>query len=88
MVKIRLTNTFTYNTCEICDNPKQIYSEMRSVTLVLIFLMSIVLSQDTYYVCDNNDVDKYEDISADEGDLLFEVSTIQNIHNRMCLTTT
>lgn len=76
MVKIRFTNTLTVNTCEICGIPKQIYSEMRSVTLVLIFLISIVLSQDTYYVCDNNDVDKYEDISADEGDLLFEVSTI------------
>lgn len=47
---------------------------MRRLILGILLLLNIVLSQETYYVCDSNDVDKYEDISADEGDPMFEVT--------------
>lgn len=47
---------------------------MRLETLGIILLLNIVLCQESYYVCDNDEVDKYEDISVDEGDPLFEVS--------------
>lgn len=47
---------------------------MHRKILSILLLLNIVLSQENYFVCDSNDVDKYEDISADEGDPMFEVS--------------
>lgn len=46
---------------------------MFRVILFVIILQGLVLGQDVYGVCDNEDLDKYEDIRADEGDILFEV---------------
>lgn len=47
---------------------------MRRKILGILLLLNIVLSQESYSVCDNDDVDKYEDISVDEGDPMFEVT--------------